>query len=327
MSSDSKKLKYRFLKITEKKNAFSSLVTLLVCVLFMTAAVFTNFAFAALDDSNTNITITNNGEKIEFIENHPFYKDGVVYVPLREFAEKIGVLDYNENNKSMIEWNDGIVLMNFSSYSEKLGDILFSYKLEIGDCGLIVNPKEFTKVDRGDVVGVRKTMNTPPIIKNDRTFVPFEYISYISNRFNTGIMSEKYNVSFTTFEMAHPCPDYSSISQGYGKRIHPITKEEKLHNGVDFAAPKGSNVYSAYDGVVVSTGYDLNKGHHILIENENGIEAEYHHLEAIVASSGQTVKKGELIGLVGMTGNATGPHLHFELKINGENVNPEEYVK
>ncbi len=324
MSSDSKKLKYRFLKITEKKTVLSSFISLFISLFFITVAVFTNFVFAALDDTPYNISITNNGEKIEFVENQPFYKDNALYVPLREFAEKIGVLDYTD---SMIEWRDGNVLMNFTAESEKLGKIGFSYRLDIGENGIIVNPKELSKIDRGDVIGVKKTMDNPPIIKNNRTFVPFEYIAYISNRFNTGIMSEKYNVSHTTLEFVHPCPEYTAISQTYGKRVHPITKEEKMHNGIDYVAPKGANVLSAFDGVIRSYGYDLNKGHHILIESENGVEAEYHHLEQVVITGENEVSKGELIGLVGMSGNATGPHLHFELKINGEYVDPETYIK
>lgn len=324
MSTNSKKLKYRFLKITQKKTVLSSVISLFISVSFITVATFTNFVFASLDDKEYNASITNNGEKINFTENQPFYRDGVLYVPLREFAEKIGVLGYD---KGMIEWKDGTVFMSFSAESEKLGNISFMYRIDIGENGIIVNPKELSKIDRGDVIGIKKPMNNPPIIKNNRTFVPFEYIAYISNRFNTGIMSEKYNISHTALELVHPCPDYTSISQTYGKRIHPITKEEKMHSGVDYVAPKGSNVVACFDGVIRSYGYDLNKGHHILIENENGISAEYHHLEQVVFAGEYEVSKGELIGLVGMSGNATGPHLHFELKINGEYVNPSDYIK
>ncbi len=324
MSSNSKKLKYRFFKITQNKNALSLVISLFISIFFITVATFTNFVFASLDDTKFDVSITNNGEKIEFSENQPFYKDNVLYVPLREFAEKIGVLGYD---KGMIEWKDGTVLMIFTAESEKLGNISFLYRLDIGENGIIVNPKELSNVDRGNVIGVKKPMDYPPIIKNNRTFVPFEYIAYISNRFNTGIMSEKYNVNYSTLEFVHPCPNYTAISQTYGKRVHPITKEEKIHNGIDYVAPKGSNVVASFDGIISGVGYDLNKGNYLVLENENGVEAEYHHLEKIIAMSGDEVPKGQLIGLVGMSGNATGAHLHFELKINEEYVDPEAYIK
>lgn len=113
------------------------------------------------------------------------------------------------------------------------------------------------------------------------------------------------------------------ITSPFGYRIHPITGQRKLHGGVDFGAPMGAPVPSTTAGRVSYAGYGWNGGFGNLVKIKQGIwEMFYAHLSKILVKAGQSVKKGQIIGLVGSTGASTGPHLHYETRKNGVRVNP-----
>jgi murein DD-endopeptidase MepM/ murein hydrolase activator NlpD len=114
------------------------------------------------------------------------------------------------------------------------------------------------------------------------------------------------------------------VSSPFGWRVHPIFHTRKLHTGVDLAAPEGTRVYAAGDGVVERAGWSSGYGRFILLRHVNGYETAYGHLSRIAAATkvGATVRQGQVIGYVGHTGFATGPHLHFEIRINGHFVDP-----
>ena len=117
--------------------------------------------------------------------------------------------------------------------------------------------------------------------------------------------------------------DLKRIASGFGYRIDPIYKTRKMHYGVDFTAPTGTEVYTTGDGVVKEvTNSRRGYGKHIVIDHGFGYETLYAHLSAIKVKRGQTVKRGELIGLVGNTGKSTAPHLHYEVFKNGKKINP-----
>ena len=124
-----------------------------------------------------------------------------------------------------------------------------------------------------------------------------------------------------------PCPNYTSISDDYGNRMHPILGVEKFHNGVDLAAPSGSPILAAYDGDVVSAGYSSSMGNYIMIDHGDSLYTIYMHASALYVSTGQTVSKGDKIAAVGSTGRSTGPHLHFGVRQNGNYVSPWKFLK
>lgn len=99
------------------------------------------------------------------------------------------------------------------------------------------------------------------------------------------------------------------------------------HNGIDIGHKEGDNVYSAFDGIVKECRYDSGYGNKIIVKHENNIETVYAHLSKFDINKGDVVKAGDLIGRVGTTGKSTGPHLHFEVRINGVPVNPETFIK
>jgi murein DD-endopeptidase MepM/ murein hydrolase activator NlpD len=123
-----------------------------------------------------------------------------------------------------------------------------------------------------------------------------------------------------------PAPSYTKISSDYGWRLHPIYNVEKFHNGVDMAAPAGSPILAAYDGVVAAAAYSSSMGNYIYINHGNGLVTIYMHASALYVSAGQTVSKGDKIAAVGTTGNSTGNHLHFGVRLNGSYVSPWNYL-
>ncbi|MCS6958562.1 MAG: M23 family metallopeptidase [Pseudanabaenaceae cyanobacterium SKYGB_i_bin29] len=114
--------------------------------------------------------------------------------------------------------------------------------------------------------------------------------------------------------MQFPLPIPGWISSVFGYRIHPITGEERFHQGTDIAAPAGTPVLAAWEGTVEIAGWLGGLGFAVVIAHDNGNrETRYGHLSHILVEPGQTVSQGQPIGLVGSTGLSTGPHLHFEL--------------
>ena len=117
-------------------------------------------------------------------------------------------------------------------------------------------------------------------------------------------------------------PVAGRITSGYGYRIHPILKTRRLHTGVDIAAPTGTPIYAAGGGEVIGASWRGGYGNTVIIDHGGGKATLYAHLSRYNASVGTRVSKGDVIGYVGSTGLSTGPHLHYEVRINGTPVNP-----
>jgi murein DD-endopeptidase MepM/ murein hydrolase activator NlpD len=118
--------------------------------------------------------------------------------------------------------------------------------------------------------------------------------------------------------------DATRISSGFGMRFHPILGYNKMHKGIDFAAPIGTPIYAAGDGTIKSVGWVNGYGNFIRINHNATLGTGYGHMSRFAAGihPGIHVKQGQVIGFVGMTGRTTGPHLHYEILINGTQVNP-----
>lgn len=114
----------------------------------------------------------------------------------------------------------------------------------------------------------------------------------------------------------------SYISSGFGLRTHPVLGTSRGHSGVDLPAAYGSPIRATSDGVVGSAGWRGGYGLAIEVDHGKGVASRYAHMSRLAVSSGQTVKRGDVIGYVGSTGLSTGPHLHYEIRINGAAVNP-----
>lgn len=120
--------------------------------------------------------------------------------------------------------------------------------------------------------------------------------------------------------------DLTRIASGFGYRIHPIYRVPKMHTGVDFSAPTGTDIYATGNGVVERvekkhSGY----GYNVIVNHGYGYKTLYAHMSKILVTKGQQVQRGEVIGLVGNTGRSVGPHLHYEVIKDSKKVNPANY--
>ena len=117
--------------------------------------------------------------------------------------------------------------------------------------------------------------------------------------------------------------NFRYISSSFKRnRFHPVQKRWKAHRGVDYAADRGTPVIAAGDGKVIKAAYDRYNGHHVFIQHGEKYVTKYLHFTKRKVKNGQTVKQGQLIGTVGSTGLASGPHLHYEFLVDGVHRNP-----
>ena len=126
--------------------------------------------------------------------------------------------------------------------------------------------------------------------------------------------------------MIWPVPGYTSITSEYGMRVHPITGAYKLHTGVDIGAPLGANFVAAANGIVSKATFNAAYGNMVIIDHGGGVQTLYAHGSEILVQVGQTVEAGTPILKVGSTGYSTGPHAHFEIRIDGQTINPIDYL-
>jgi murein DD-endopeptidase MepM/ murein hydrolase activator NlpD len=119
--------------------------------------------------------------------------------------------------------------------------------------------------------------------------------------------------------------DLSRTASGYGMRIDPVYAVPKFHAGMDFSAPTGTDIFATGGGVIKSAGWQQGYGNCVVVNHGFGYETLYGHMDKILAHAGQKVVRGDIIGLVGSTGKSTGPHLHYEVHLRGQIMNPQNY--
>jgi len=136
------------------------------------------------------------------------------------------------------------------------------------------------------------------------------------------------NVSYDVLSLpfAETSPVALCTSSGFGFRLHPIDDVVKFHYGTDFAADTGTEILAFADGVVLAAGEDAGYGNYVKLDHGDGFVTLYGHCSELLVSEGEPVRMGQPIALVGESGHATGPHLHFELIHNGVYLNPEFYL-
>jgi len=126
--------------------------------------------------------------------------------------------------------------------------------------------------------------------------------------------------------MPIPSKDLTRVASGYGMRMHPVFKVRKMHTGMDFTAPTGTEIHATGDGVVIKVkstrrGY----GKHVIISHGYGYSTLYAHMSKFNCRVGQKIKRGDVIGFVGSTGTSTAPHLHYEVEKNNRKINPANF--
>lgn len=148
-----------------------------------------------------------------------------------------------------------------------------------------------------------------------------------SEQIEKDILAAQRAVEYAGGEMAWPVPGQYKITSNFGGRADPITGVWTSHGGTDIAAPYGTAIVSANDGVVIFAGWHYSYGNYVIVDHGGGIATLYGHSSKLLVSKGQAVSRGEKIALVGSTGYSTGNHLHFEVRINGVRTQPMDYLK
>ena len=173
--------------------------------------------------------------------------------------------------------------------------------------------------------------------EEETVFVPFEEPSLSAEIIASGGKDTKVssdddipkNVSVDNYKLSQQMvlPLKGKTTSEFGVRTHPISGDLRFHAGIDIAAEKGTNIYSAFDGEIIEADYDKWNGNFIKIKHDNDIMTVYCHCEKLNVKKGQKIRAGEVIATVGSTGSSTGPHLHFELRIDNISYNPQKALK
>lgn len=132
---------------------------------------------------------------------------------------------------------------------------------------------------------------------------------------------------FAGGKLAWPTPGNTRVTSEYGMRFHPVLKQNRMHTGIDIAAPRGAKIIAADHGQVIFVGPFGAYGNTVVVDHGSSITSMYAHMSAFTVNEGDEVLRGDQVGKIGTSGLSTGPHLHFEVRQNGEPINPWPYLK
>lgn len=152
-------------------------------------------------------------------------------------------------------------------------------------------------------------------------------VQQIENEILALAATARFGESYTGGKMIWPIANHFNITSPFAMRVHPITKVYKLHTGIDISAPMGTDFLASARGMVVKAEYNRAYGNMVIIDHGGGVQTLYAHGSSIEVQVGQIVNAGDTVIKVGSTGYSTGPHAHFEIRVNGQPVNPLEYIK
>ena len=183
--------------------------------------------------------------------------------------------------------------------------------------------KKSLQVSRGEQERLRKAL------QNDRAEIAkqLDALERKSKELEAELRKLQSSGAYVGGQMQWPVPGYSRISSPYGNRIHPILRVNRFHSGIDVPAPSGVTVVAAAQGRVVLAGDQGGYGRTVIIDHGGGIMTLYAHNSRLNVSVGQQVNRGQKIAEIGSTGMSTGPHLHFEVRVNGSTVDPLSRVR
>jgi murein DD-endopeptidase MepM/ murein hydrolase activator NlpD len=161
----------------------------------------------------------------------------------------------------------------------------------------------------------------------------YQILSFVEPKFASPLIPQLDEEDFLG-DIPSIYPTFGRLSDSWGSRIHPITKNLEFHHGIDISNIRGTPIYATAAGTVSKTIYTRGYGRHIVIDHGNGYKTLYAHLQSFDIKKGDKVTKGQIIGKMGSTGLSTGPHLHYEVIYNSRKLNPanflnrvEEYAK
>ncbi len=295
------KIKYYFnresaqIERTEKPAFYSAFHIAIMIVLSITMAYGLNWASMAYLESSYKVQMDNEIRKMEFHYSQLNHK-------VESISNALSILE----NKSDFIYKIALGAGNSS---------LMHSSIDAKGCPLI---RKENPIARNLIVELNEKVD-----KMERTL----YLQSLSqdNVMTLYEIRERQYAAMPTIQPIANC-ELIAISSGFGSRIHPIFNVIRMHSGIDLAAAQGTPVFATANGQVVAIdemceGY----GKIIMINHGFGYETHYAHLQDFLVTVGQQVKRGEQIGWVGNTGLSTAPHLHYEVLVNGEPIDPENY--
>ena len=292
---------------------------------------------------NLKVSVTQTEEKLqEVLEKYNKQKSllDARLVTMYE-AGDIHYLDVIFSSTSIGEFISNYYLISeLASYDNDLLEIVAKEKDTIETSKKVLSTEKQELIDKH-----QKMLKTTRILENTR-IVRQNYIEKLSEEEQEiQAQIDEYRAQYNAIElelqyiaqnsispeyiggvMVWPVPGYTKITSKFGMRTHPITGIYKLHSGVDIGAPTGTNFIAAADGLVTKACYNAAYGNMVMIDHGGGISTLYAHGSEIMVQEGQMVKQKDVILKVGSTGYATGPHAHFEVRENGNPVEPLTYI-
>ncbi len=256
-------------------------------------------------------------------------------------APKLQFLDILLTSTSVTDFLSNYYgLEQLMEYDNKLLNTVKKQKIEIETTKKILSEKKKQIIE-----SKQEKQKKAQVIENTQTMRAY-YISKLSEQekeLQTQI--DEYNMQMSQIEaeikllalnsisqdyiggaFKWPVPGHTSLTSLYGMRVHPITGAYKLHTGIDISAGIGTSFVAAANGIVTKATFNTAYGNMVIIDHGGGVQTLYAHGDEIIAKVGQTVSAGDEILKVGSTGYSTGPHAHFEIRINGQTVNPLDYL-
>jgi Membrane proteins related to metalloendopeptidases len=178
--------------------------------------------------------------------------------------------------------------------------------------------KASLQASRGEVQSLKSKVES----NNEALEAQIDDLNAEADRWIDEIKKLQGNQAYAGGIFTWPSATSTRITSPFGYRIHPILKVKKLHTGIDIGAAAGTAVLAANNGNVIKAGWNNSYGNVVMIDHGGGIVTLYAHNSKLLVSTGDVVTKGQTIALVGSTGDATGPHIHFEVRVNGEYKDP-----
>lgn len=299
-----------------------------------------------IDTLNSQINVSNeliakktaeyNEAKAKSEEQTVAYQDRVKIMVEKGAATYLEVL---LNSKSITDFLNRLdVMKQVAEYDSNLLDNLKTIEGEIEEIKVALEEENKTLTDaKAELASQKKVLDAKQaesdrylkalekdIEKYEKEFAAAEAAEAAARRSAAGLAS---NSKFVGGQFAWPSDSSWTITSYYGGRMHPTLKVYKTHTGMDIGAAYGTNVLAANDGKVIVAQWNNAYGNYVVIDHGGGYTTLYAHNSKLNVSVGQSVTRGQVIAKVGSTGFSTGPHLHFEIMINGSTVDPLPYVQ
>ena len=248
----------------------------------------------------------------------------------------VGMISVLLGSASMTELitNMEMVKRVYQSDAELIQQLEIEYKDVFTRKEELVELKETLEKQKADLDSQKKALNTKvnsvSALKkqveknNDVLEAQIDAMNKEAEALKAEIIKLQSSGKYAGGKMCWPAKSGSRVTSPFGMRLHPILKKMKLHTGIDIGA--SGNMLAANSGKVIAAAYNSSYGYYIMIDHGGGIVTLYAHASKVLVKKGDVVKRGQVIGVIGRTGMATGVHLHFEVRVNGVYKNPLDYV-